>query len=97
MLASTVKSRLKVVEIMNELKGERHQVNQARLDYFISSTSLSYLVAILPGYRSDHYIVELELLNNFKKGKWVWKLNTSLLKNNKNIFSWETTLFIEKY
>ena len=95
MLASTVKTRLKVVEIMNELKGERHQVNQARLDYFISSTSLSYLVAIVPGYRSDHYIVEL--LNNFKKGKWVWKLNTSLLKNKNYIFSWETTLLIEKY
>ena len=37
---------------------------------------------IKPGYRSDHSIVELNVLvNSFQKGKGIWKLNCELLKN----------------
>ena len=38
--------------------------------------------AISPSYRSDHSIVELDIvMNNFEIGKGIWKLNVSLLKN----------------
>ena len=36
---------------------------------------------ILPGYRSDHSRIELDLvLNSFTKGKGIWRFNCSLLK-----------------
>ena len=38
---------------------------------------------VKPSYRSDHSIIELDIiLNHFKTGKGVWKLNNSLLKNS---------------
>ena len=62
----------------------RHPIKQARLDYFIISNALSDMVCkseILPSYRSDHSPIKLQLLlNEFKRGRGVWKLNTSLLK-----------------
>ena len=62
----------------------RHPIKQARLDYFIISNALSDTVSksdILPRYRSDHSTIKLQiLLNEFKRGQGVWKLNTSLLK-----------------
>ena len=37
---------------------------------------------IRPSYRSDHSIVELDIImNNLEIGKGIWKLNVSLLKN----------------
>ena len=37
---------------------------------------------ILPGYRSDHSRVELDLFHNsFTKGKGIWTLNCSLLRD----------------
>ena len=63
----------------------KNPIKQARLDYFIVSESLTDLIAdcnIKPGYRSDHSILELDLVvNPFQRGRGLWKLNCSLLKN----------------
>ena len=63
---------------------KRQPVKQARLDYCLISRNLSDLTAncyIIPGYRSDHAIVKLDLLiNKFKKGKGIWKFNINWLK-----------------
>lgn len=59
---------------------------QSRLDYFlVSNHILSNLTneVIKPGYRSDHSLVEINILitrNN--KGRGFWKFNNSLLKDN---------------
>ena len=57
---------------------------QSRLDYWLISTSLSYLVKemkIKPGFGSDHSIItiSLDLLDTNKRGKGYWKFNNSLL------------------
>ena len=58
-------------------------IKQARLDFFLISETLLPSVnksRIEPGYRSDHSIPTLSLtLNEFKKGKGLWKFNNSLL------------------
>ena len=63
----------------------KNPIKQDRLDYFIVSVSLTDLIAdcnIKPGYRSDHSILELNLVvNPFQRGRGLWKLNCSLLKN----------------
>ena len=63
----------------------RNPIKQARLDYFITSANLTDIIHnchIKPGYRSDHSVVELNLiLSNLKRGPGLWKLNCSLLKN----------------
>ena len=64
----------------------RHNpLKQARLDYFIVSSSLTDLIRdvdIKAGYRSDHSILELNIyLNKFEVGKGIWKFNTHLLKD----------------
>ena len=59
-------------------------LKQARLDYFLVSSSFTDLIIntdIKPSYRSDHSILELSFsISNFKRGKGTWKLNTSFLK-----------------
>ena len=64
----------------------KNPIKQARLDYFIGSNRLMDIVqkcSILPGYRSDHSRLEIEiLLDTFKKGKGIWRFNSSLLKNS---------------
>ena len=64
---------------------KRKPLKQAHLDYFLISDQMSNIIntcGIKPGYRSDHSIIELKiLLNNFKKGRGLWKLNNSLRKN----------------
>lgn len=60
-------------------------LKQARLDFFLVSeifmTSVEN-IDILPSYRSDHSTVVLSLkLNEFTKGKGLWKFNNSLLKD----------------
>lgn len=64
-------------------------LKQARLDFFLISEnfmSSTHNIEILPGYRSDHSIVVLSiLLNEFKKGKGLWKFNNSLLKDREYV------------
>ena len=63
----------------------KNPLQQARLDYFLASSALADIVDkcdIVPGYRTDHSIMRLELIvSEFKQGKGIWKLNTSFLKN----------------
>ena len=59
-------------------------IQQSRLDYFIISDSLTIKITdvnIQPGYRSDHSIVTITLINQHiePKIKSYWKLNNSLL------------------
>ena len=58
----------------------------SRLDYWlISETFLQYVVKnyILPGFRTDHSIVVVEIDYHVKKkGPGYWKFNTSLLKDS---------------
>ena len=60
-------------------------LKQARLDFFlVSECFMSSIkqIDILPSYRSDHSpIVLLFQVNDFKKGKGLWKFNNSLLKD----------------
>ena len=67
---------------------KRNPVKQARLDFFLLSESLMTSVKdinFLTIYRSDHSSVVLSLqINEFKKGKGLWKFNISLL-NDKTI------------
>ena len=63
----------------------KNPIKQARLDFFLISSELMTFVRnvnILPGYRTDHSYIELELqLSTFKKGKGFWRFNNSLLKD----------------
>ena len=63
----------------------KHPVKQARLDYFIISESLLDITGsckINQGYRSDHSIIEINLvINHFHRGPGIWKFNCALLKN----------------
>ena len=39
-------------------------------------------VRILPGYKTDHFIIEIELIiNDFQRGKGFWHVNNSHMKN----------------
>ena len=66
---------------------QKNPIKQARLDMFIaSSTILNVIIKceIRLSYRSDHAIIELEiLLNKFNQGKEVWKFDNSILENTK--------------
>ena len=59
---------------------------QSRLDFFLVSEHLvSYILDsnIEPGYRTDHSIVSICFDTKMqKKGKGLWKLNVSLLRNS---------------
>ena len=63
----------------------RNPIKKARLDIFLVSEELMNIIEkpdILPGYRTDHAIITIELrLSNFEKGKGFWKFNNSLLKD----------------
>ena len=65
----------------------KNPIKQARLDMFIASSNILDIInkcKIRLSYRSDHSIIELEiLLNKFNHGKGVWKFNNSLLENTK--------------
>ena len=58
---------------------------QARLDYFLISNNLSDMISksdIIPGYRSDHSIIELNITTcKFTRGRGLWKFNTTLPKD----------------
>ena len=58
--------------------GEIPVRKQARLDFFFNK--------IIPGYRSDHSGILLELaLNINKRGRGYWKFNTYLLKDQQYV------------
>ena len=63
----------------------KNPIKQARLDYVLTSKSFVDLITstrIVPGYKSDHSISEMNILiNKFKRGRGVWKLNCDLLKD----------------
>ena len=63
----------------------KNPIKQARLDYFIVSETLMDHIDqcdIIPGYRSDHSIIQLKLtINKFERGKGTWKLNSTVLEN----------------
>ena len=58
--------------------------HQARLDYFLVSSAMQDIItgsSINLGYKSDHSNMQLKsLINKFKRGRGLWKLNCSLLK-----------------
>ena len=64
----------------------RNPIKQARLDFFLISEellSIVHNVRILPGYRTDHSIIELELkLSENARGRGVWRFNNSLLRDH---------------
>ena len=76
-------------EKYNELKRftwrKTNPIKQARLDFFLITETLMHSlndVEILPSYRSDHSSVVLSLeINDFIKGRGLWKFNVSLLKD----------------
>ena len=61
----------------------KNPVKQSRLDFFLASSNILDIVKscdVKLSYRSDHSMVELELiLNRFISGKGIWKFNNSLL------------------
>ncbi|KAK3091716.1 hypothetical protein FSP39_022111 [Pinctada imbricata] len=63
----------------------KNPIRRSRLDYFLVSEALMTLidkVDILPGYRTDHSIITLEIkLSEFIRGKGFWKFNDSLLSD----------------
>ena len=66
---------------------KRRPLKQARLDFFLISNTMADLITncdIKAGYRSDHSLIEMDiLLDCFRKHKGVWKFNNSLLSNMK--------------
>ena len=61
----------------------RNPLKQARLDFFLTSESMSQYIKVSKigaSYRSDHSLVTLELnFTNISQGKSYWKHNNSLL------------------
>ena len=89
--------KLDILDVFRELHPEsqrytwrrKNPTKMARLDYFLVSNSLfnsvndSYVEA---SYRSDHSMVILSIkLQEFKKGKGLWKFNNSLLHNKEYV------------
>ena len=62
---------------------KKNPTKQARLDFFLTSYSLSsfvYSIKFENSYRSDHSpVVLLCILTELKKGRGIWKFNNSLL------------------
>ena len=62
----------------------KNPFRQARLDYFLVSSAMQDIItssSINPGYKSDHSNIQLKILiNKFERGRGLWKLNCSLLK-----------------
>ena len=63
----------------------RSPIKQARLDYFLVSSAFTDYISscdIIPGYRSDHSIVKINIqTSKFICGKGLWKFNCALLSN----------------
>ena len=60
-------------------------LKQARLDFFLVSPSINERIVgcdVKPGYRTDHSMIELEMvLMDQEKGRGLYKFNVSLLKD----------------
>ena len=68
----------------------RYGFTQSRIDYVLISCHLQYFtqhVDILPSIKSDHGLLKLmpKLKNEGKRGRGIWKLNTSLLLDDNYI------------
>lgn len=67
----------------------RNPTKQARLDYFLISEELMSIlgnVKIIPGYRTDHSIINIEFkINDFERGRGFWRFNNSLLRDKEYI------------
>ena len=65
------------------------RVMHCRLDYFMISSSLTTGITnagILPGYKTDHFLITIHLAsNNNPRGPGFWKLNTSFLLDSEYI------------
>ena len=64
----------------------RSRLVQSRLDYFLTSLGISYLIKkneIKPGNSSNHSIITitLDLIDTLKRGKGYWKFNKDLLND----------------
>ena len=75
----------------------RYGFTQSRIDYFLISCHLQYFtqhVNILPSIRSDHSLLKLtlKLEDEEKRGRGIWKLNTSLLLDDKYISHMKSTI-----
>ena len=94
-----------LIDAFRETNGERKKYTwtvgnpvrkRARLDYFLVSDSLISKISecnVMPGYRSDHSIVKMELkLTDQKRGKGFYKMNTSLLMDKDYIQMIEKTI-----
>ena len=81
----------------------KNPIKQARLDFFLASSNILDIInkcKIRIGYRSDHSVIELDiLLNKFTCGKGIWKFNNSFLENRNylNLINKVITEEIEKY
>ena len=65
---------------------QRNPIIQSRLDYFLISGELSYLVSdacIKPSIKTDHSLIQLKLnlFNEERRGPGFWKFNTALLRD----------------
>ena len=64
---------------------KKNPIKQARLDYFIVSSSLMDIISdidIKAGCRTDHSLLMMSLLvSSFTRGPGLWKFNTMLLKD----------------
>ena len=60
-----------------------------RLDFFLISSSIvcdTNLADILPGYKTDHSMIQLTIvLHHNPRGRGLWRLNTSLLKDEEYV------------
>lgn len=67
----------------------KNPIKKARLDFFLLSETLYTDInctKILPGYRTDHSLIYIELkFGKFKKGISYWKFNNSLLKDHRYV------------
>ena len=71
-------------------ENSRNGIIQSRLDYWLVSIGLSYLiknVKISPGNSSDHSLISfnIDLTNTQRRGKGFWKFNNSLLTDTEYI------------
>ena len=71
-------------------------VQQGRLDFFLVSQDLysqMYKTRISPGYRTDHSLVILELVQSKQeRGKGFWKFNAALLRDRDYVFMVKETI-----
>ena len=60
-----------------------------KLDFFLISSSIvcdTNLADILPGYKTDHSMIQLTIvLHHNPRGRGLWRLNTSLLKDEEYV------------